>query len=224
MVRTARKTLAVMVMASFALVACTTQDPYTREDQTSRATQGAVIGALGGAIVGALTNTSSGKQAARNALIGAGVGALAGGAVGGYQDRQEAKLRERLDQTGVGIRRIGDEIELVMPGDITFATNQAAITSNFYPVLDDVALVLQEFDKTYIQVLGHTDRTGTREYNQRLSQERANSVGSYMISRGLMPERLIVQGYGEDRPVVPTADGVAERANRRVEIRISPLT
>ncbi|MGF1455894.1 MAG: OmpA family protein [Alphaproteobacteria bacterium] len=224
MVRTAQKTLAVVIIASFALVACRTQDPYTREDKTSRATQGAVIGALGGAIVGALTNTSSGKQAARNALIGAGVGALAGGAVGGYQDRQEARLRERLDQTGVGIRRIGDEIELVMPGDITFATNQAAITSNFYPVLDDVALVLVEFDKTYVQVLGHTDRAGTREYNQRLSQERANSVASYLISRSVMPERLIVQGYGEDRPVVPTPDGVSEQINRRVEIRISPLT
>ncbi len=224
MAGTVKKAFVAAVIASMTLVACTTQDPYTREERTSRASQGAIIGALGGAVVGALTNTSSGKQAAKNALIGAGIGAIAGGAVGGYQDRQERRLRERLDETGVGIRRIGDEIELVMPGDITFATNQASITSNFYPVLDDVALVLDEFDRTYIQVLGHTDRAGTREYNQRLSQERANSVASYLISRGVMPERLIVQGYGEDRPVIRTEDGVSEASNRRVEIRISPLT
>ncbi len=219
-----KKALVAVTLASFALSACTTTDAYTREQKTSRATKGAAIGALGGAVIGVLTNTSSGKQAARNALIGAGIGALAGGAVGAYQDRQESKLRERLDETGVGIQRIGDDIELVMPGDVTFATNQSAITSNFYPVLDDVSLVLNEFDKTYIEVSGHTDTVGSREYNQRLSQERANSVAAYLINRGVMSERLIVRGYGEDRLAVPTGDGVNNAANRRVEIRISPLT
>ncbi len=222
--RFAIKALALVCAASFALAACTTQDAYTREEKTNRATRGAIIGALGGAAIGALTNTSSGKQAARNALIGAGIGALAGGGVGAYMDRQERRLRERLDETGVGIRRVGDTIELVMPGDITFATNQSAIDADFYPVLDDVALVLNEFDKSYVSVEGHTDTTGSREYNQQLSQERANSVARYLINRRVMPERLIVTGFGEDRLAVPTGDGVSERANRRAVIRIEPYT
>ncbi len=217
------KITTLMAAALMTVAACTSVDPYTGEERTSRASRNAAIGAGVGAVIGALTNTSSGKQAAKNALIGAGIGALAGGAVGGYQDRQAERLNQRLAETGVRIRRIGDDIELVMPGDITFATGQASITSNFYPVLDDVALVLNEFDKTIIEVDGHTDTVGSSQFNMNLSQQRSNSVASYLISRGVMAQRLIVRGFGETRLAVPTADGVANPANRRVEIRISPL-
>ncbi|MFP3943934.1 MAG: OmpA family protein [Alphaproteobacteria bacterium] len=218
------KHVIALLAAAAVLIGCTTTDPYTRESKTSHTTRGAIFGALGGAAIGALTNTSSGKQAAKNALIGAGVGALAGGAVGAYMDRQEAKLRERLEGTGVGIRRTGDTIQLVMPGNITFATDSADISSGFYPVLDDVALVLQEFDKSYVEVEGHTDSTGSDQYNQELSQRRANSVANYMVSREVMPGRLIVRGYGESQPIADNSTATGRRQNRRVEIEISPYT
>ena len=216
--------VAVMLSAALALSACSTYDPYTREKKTSKATKGAIIGALGGAVVGALTNTSSGKQAAKNAMIGAGIGALAGGAVGVYMDRQEAKLRERLDQTGVSVTRNGDNIILNMPGNVTFATDSANINGGFYDVLDDVSLVLNEFDKTYVNVDGHTDSTGSDQYNQNLSQQRANSVAGYLVNQQVMSERLIVQGFGENRPIATNSTAAGRQQNRRVEIQISPLT
>ncbi len=213
----------LMVGAAFALAACTT-DPYTGEEKASNTAKGAGIGALAGAAIGALTNTSSGKQAGRNALIGAGIGALAGGAVGAYMDRQEAKLRERLQGTGVSVTRVGDNIILNMPGNITFDTNQSAIKSNFYDVLNSVALVLNEFNKSYVDVQGHTDSTGSDEYNLALSERRANSVAQYLGSQQVMSQRLIVQGFGETRPVADNNTMAGREANRRVEIQISPFT
>lgn len=218
------KHVIALLAAATVLIGCTTTDPYTRETKTSHTTRGAIFGALGGAAIGALTNTSSGKQAAKNALIGAGIGALAGGAVGAYMDNQEKKLRERLEGTGVGIRRTGDTIQLIMPGNITFATDSADVSSGFYPVLDDVALVLNEFDKSYVQVEGHTDSTGSTEYNQELSQRRANSVANYLVNREVIPGRLIVRGYGETQPVADNGTPTGRRENRRVEIEISPYT
>lgn len=219
-----KKLIIAMMGASLALSACTTYDPYTREEKTSKATKGAIFGALGGAVVGALTNTSSGKQAARNAMIGAGIGALAGGGVGVYMDRQEAKLRARLDETGVSVTRVGDSILLNMPGNVTFATDSANINSSFYNVLDDVALVLNEFNKTYVNVDGHTDSTGSDQYNLDLSNQRASSVASYLASEQVMPQRLIVNGYGESRPIANNNTPSGRQQNRRVEIQISPLT
>ena len=219
-----KKLIIALMGAAFVLSACTTVDPYTREEKTSKATRGALFGALGGAVVGALTNTSSGKQAARNAMIGAGIGALTGGGIGLYMDRQEAKLRARLDETGVSVTRVGDSILLNMPGDITFATDSANINSGFYNVLDDVALVLNEFDKTYVDVGGHADSTGSDQYNLDLSNRRAGSVASYLINESVMAQRLIVQGYGESRPIADNSTPSGRQANRRVEIQISPLT
>ncbi|MCP5431925.1 MAG: OmpA family protein [Alphaproteobacteria bacterium] len=217
--------VAISLAAAVLMVAgCQTTDPYTGEQKTSNTSKGAIFGALGGAVVGALTNTSSGTQAARNALIGAGVGALAGGAVGNYMDRQEAALRQRLAQTGVGVRRVGNDILLVMPGNITFKTDSSDVNSSFYPVLSDVSLVLKEFDKTTVEVMGHTDSDGSDAYNESLSQKRANSVSQYLVSQGVMPQRLVVIGYGETRPVAPNTTPDGKQQNRRVEIQISPLT
>ena len=138
--------------ATLLLSACQTTDPYSRQTKTSSATKGAVIGAIGGAVVGALTNTSSGEQAAKNAMIGAGVGAIAGGSVGVYMDKQEAKLRERLDRTGVSVTRNGDNIILNMPSDVTFALGSADLDPRFNPTLLDVGLVLKEFNKSIVHV------------------------------------------------------------------------
>lgn len=213
----------LLIGATFALGACTT-DPYTGEQKTSNTAKGAGIGALAGAAIGALTNTSSGKQAGRNALIGAGIGALAGGAVGAYMDRQEAKLRQRLQGTGVSVTRVGDNIILNMPGNITFDTNQSDIRSSFYDVLNSVAIVLNEFDKSYVDVAGHTDSTGSDGYNLTLSEKRANSVAQYLASQQVVSQRLIVKGFGESQPVADNTTLTGREQNRRVEIQISPFT
>lgn len=219
-----KKVVALLLGASLVLAGCSVIDPYTGEEKTSTATKGAIFGALGGAVIGALTNTSSGKQAAKNALLGAGIGALAGGGVGYYMDQQEAKLRQRLQGSGVSVTRVGNNIILNMPGNVTFATDSADISSSFYRVLDDVALVFDEFKKTYVNVDGHTDNTGSNAYNMDLSQRRSSSVAAYFISRDIMPQRLIVQGYGENRPIAGNDTVQGRQLNRRVEIQISPLT
>jgi outer membrane protein OmpA-like peptidoglycan-associated protein len=214
----------LLVSAAFVLAGCTTTDPYTGEQKTSNAAKGAGIGALAGAAIGALTNTSSGKQAARNAAIGAGIGILAGGAVGAYMDRQEQQLRQRLAGTGVGIRRHGDVIELVMPGNITFDTAQSSIRSGFFETLNSVAIVLDEFDKTLVDVMGHTDSDGSEQYNLDLSYARADSVSRYLISQQVAAQRLVVQGFGERTPIASNTTAAGKQQNRRVEIQISPLT
>jgi outer membrane protein OmpA-like peptidoglycan-associated protein len=140
--------------------ACTTLDPYTREERTARAQRQAIIGAAAGAVAGLVTGDSS-MERKKRALVGAGLGALAGAAVGSYMDRQEMRLRQELDRTGVSVTRIGDNITLNMPGNITFATNSADLNAGFYEVLDSVALVVNEFEQTVIEVAGHTDSTGS---------------------------------------------------------------
>ncbi len=207
----------------FLASACTTIDPYTREEQTSKATTGAIIGAVGGAIVGAVSGDNS-RDRRNRALIGAGVGALAGGAVGYYMDVQEAKLRKQLEGTGVRVVRNGDNITLVMPGNVTFDVDKADIKASFYPVLDSVALVLDEYDKTIIDVVGHTDSTGSHQYNQALSERRADSVARYLISQKVDRVRIETFGMGETRPVASNATAEGRQLNRRVELTLIPVT
>jgi outer membrane protein OmpA-like peptidoglycan-associated protein len=203
--------------------ACTTINPYTGEEQTSRAQRGAIIGAVSGAVVGLMTGDSS-MERKKRALVGAGVGALAGGAVGGYMDRQEAVLRQQLQSSGVSVTRIGDNITLNMPGNITFATNSADLNAGFFEVLDSVALVVNEFDQTVIEIAGHTDSTGADAYNQALSERRAAAVAAYLRSREVLPDRMIQIGLGETRPVASNDTEAGRQANRRVELTLVPLT
>jgi outer membrane protein OmpA-like peptidoglycan-associated protein len=219
-----KKRLIGATLSILALAGCQSVDPYTGESRVSRSTYGAGIGALAGAAVGALTNTSNSKQMQKNALIGAGIGALAGGGIGAYMDRQAEELAAELRSTGVSVVREGDQIRLIMPGNITFPTNGDQLNSSFYPVLGSVVKVLQKYKQTLVDVTGHTDSDGPDDYNLALSQRRANSVASYLVSQGVLSGRLMVTGYGESRPIAPntTADGKAQ--NRRVEIQISPYT
>jgi outer membrane protein OmpA-like peptidoglycan-associated protein len=205
----------------FGASACTTMNPYTGQTQVSNATKGAAIGAVGGAAVGAL----SGKHdRAERAAIGAGIGALAGGSVGYYMDTQEAKLRQQLQGTGVSVTRVGDNIVLNMPNNITFDTNQSDIRPDFYGVLTSVSLVLKEYEKTIVQVAGHTDNTGSDAYNQTLSEKRAQAVGSYLGAQGVQQVRLLVVGFGETHPVADNSTDSGRAQNRRVEITLSPVT
>ncbi len=220
--RGVRPLLAVLAVA-VAATGCTTLDPYTREEQTSAATKGALIGAAAGAVVGLISGDDAVERRQR-ALIGAGVGALAGGSIGYYMDRQEAQLRAELEGTGVSVTRIGDNITLNMPGNVTFATDSSDLSPAFFNVLNSVGKVLDEYDQTVVEVAGHTDSTGTDAYNQGLSERRASSVASYLMSRGVMSQRMITIGMGESRPVADNGTATGRQANRRVEITMVPVT
>ena len=212
-----------ILLSTLALGACKTIDPYTGEEQVSKTTKGAAIGAAAGAVIGAISGDDS-RERKKRILIGAGVGALAGGSVGAYMDRQEAELRRQLAGTGVSVTRMGDDIVLNMPGNITFATNQAAINADFYPVLDSVALVVNEYEKTIIEIVGHTDSTGTDAINQPLSERRADSVGRYLQSQNVLGQRISTYGVGSRYPVASNSTDSGRALNRRVEITLLPLT
>lgn len=214
----------VSIAAMLGAAACTTTDPYSSTPTRNNTGTGAIAGALGGALLGYLTNTSSGEQGRKNALIGAGVGALAGAGVGQYMDRQQRALEAELSGTGVGVARQGDVLVLRMPSDVTFATNQSSLDSRFLPVLDDVARVLQEYDRSMVDVIGHTDASGGDAINQPLSERRASSVASYLIDRGVIRERLYVAGMSARNPIASNDTPQGKAQNRRVEILIRPFT
>ena len=212
--------VAVVAAALIAVAACETVNPYTNETQTSKAAKGAGIGAAAGAVVGLLTKGDK----LQNALIGAGVGALAGGGVGYYMDVQEKKLRDRMAGTGVTVTRMGDNITLNMPSNITFALNSSDLNAQFFNALDGVSMVLKEYDKTVIEVAGHTDSSGSDQYNQALSERRAQSVAGYLSSHGVKTQRLITLGAGEGHPVASNDSEQGRASNRRVELTIVPIT
>ena len=212
-----------IICAAVAVSGCETLDAYTRESQTSNATKGALIGAAAGAVVGLISGDDAVERRQR-ALIGAGLGALASGAVGYYMDRQEAELRAELEGSGVSVTRIGDNITLNMPGNVTFATNSSDLNPAFFDVLNAVGKVLKNFDQTVVEVAGHTDSTGSQSYNQGLSVRRASSVSQYFQSRGISGQRLIAVGMGEMRPMASNSSDLGRQVNRRVEITMVPVT
>ncbi len=217
------KKILIAAVAALTLSACTS-DPYTGQRKVSNtaigAGAGAALGALGGLIIG---NATGARNKRESILIGAGIGALAGGGIGLYQDKQEAKLRTELRNTGVSVTRRGDVIILNMPDNITFTTGRADIRPEFYRVLNSVSLVLREYNRTLVNVYGHTDSDGSRQSNQELSERRGVNVTKYLISRGTDTRRYYVQGYGEERPIASNNSHEGKAQNRRVEIEIAPL-
>lgn len=205
---------------AIASTGCTT-DPVTGERRISKAALGVGAGAALGAGLGAIIG---GKKDRTETIVGAGIGALAGGAIGAYMDQQEKKLREQTAGTGIEVERQGDEIQLNMPSGLTFDVNQAIIKPQFRPTLDQVAQTLTQYEKTFVDVKGHTDSTGTDAYNQTLSQRRAESVASYLTSRGVQRARIATQGFGESQPVASNDTEAGRAENRRVEIRLVPIT
>lgn len=206
----------VSVLAITALVAgCTTVNPYTGQTQTSKATWGSAIGAATGALIGS-------TQSSKGALVGALAGGAVGGGVGYYLDAQAAELRAELVSTGVQVVEERDSIRLIMPGNITFKTDSADINSSFYPVLNSVAKVLNKYSNSTVMVSGHTDNTGTAEYNLNLSRERAGSVASYLQGQGVKASRFEVMGLGYSNPIASNSTATGRAQNRRVEIKIIP--
>ncbi len=214
-----------LLSTSAFLQSCTTFDPYTGEQKTTKTAVGAGIGASVGAVVAYLDNKGDDSRKRNQRILAAAAGGAAiGGGIGYYMDKQEAKLREQLRGTGVSVERVGDNINLIMPGNITFATNSADINSSFYPVLDSVALVLTEFDKTVVVVAGHTDSDGSDALNETLSRNRASSVSNYLISQKILPARFEIIGFGERQPIASNTTAEGKQLNRRVEITLLPVT
>jgi len=201
------------------LTSCTTQDAYTGEEKTSNTAKGAGIGALGGALLGAAVS----KDKKKGALTGALVGGAAGAGAGYYMDQQEKALGEELRGTGVQVRREGDNLRLIMPGNITFSSGRSEIRADFYPVLNSVGKVLVKFEKTAIKISGHTDSTGSATTNQSLSEQRASSVGQYLIGRGIKAGRVQTTGYASRYPIGSNSTATGREQNRRVELELIPL-
>jgi outer membrane protein OmpA-like peptidoglycan-associated protein len=208
-----------VVAASVVLAGCASVQDFGTNPEKQKTRQGTAIGAVGGAAVGLIVGGGW-----KGALIGAGVGALAGGMVGNYQDKQEAKLRQQMSGTGVEVVRMGDNLTLSMPGNVTFAFDSAKLNPQFDPVLDKLAQTLVEYNKTVIQIAGHTDSTGSHEYNMKLSLQRADSVKAYLASHGVPAARLVTLGAGPDYPIASNDTEEGRAQNRRVEITIVPVT
>ncbi|SDI45048.1 Outer membrane protein OmpA [Pseudomonas flavescens] len=214
-----RALMAAMVV--LAVLSGCTANPYTGESQAGKAGIYGGVGALAGAAIGAAT--SSKKDRGKGALIGAAVGGAAGGGYGYYVDTQEAKLRQQLQGTGVQVQRNGNDLTLIMPGNITFASNSADISSSFYGTLNSLVLTFKEFDKNGVNIVGHTDSTGSADLNQSLSTRRAQSVASYLAANGVAASRISAYGAGPSQPVASNANEAGRAQNRRVEINLRPL-
>lgn len=210
----------VLLMALLPLSACVT-DPETGKRTISKAAIGGVGGALGGYLLGDLIG---GRRDRTEKIVGAGIGAVAGAGVGYYMDEQEKKLRQQTAGTGVNVIRDGDNLVLDMPSEITFGVDSSNIDPGFRNTLDQVSLTLKQYEKTYVDVMGHTDSTGSDAYNQALSERRASAVADYLSSRGVQSARLATRGYGESQPKASNLDAAGRSANRRVEIRLVPVT
>lgn len=211
---------AVALIGAVTLSGCTT-NPETGNQRISKAAIGGLGGALGGYLLGDLIG---GKNDRTEKILGAGIGAVAGAGVGYYMDEQEKKLRQQTAGTGVNVVRDGDNLVLDMPAELTFAVDQSTIQPQFQSTLDQVATTLSEYEKTYVDVLGHTDSTGSEAYNQSLSERRANSVADYVSTRGVNRARLATRGYGESQPRASNITEEGRASNRRVEIRLVPVT
>ncbi|TVV76358.1 OmpA family protein [Sphingomonas solaris] len=213
-------TAAAVVAALLGTAACTT-DPQTGQQRLSKAAIGAGAGLLGGYLAGDIVG---GRRDRTEKVVGAGIGAIAGGAIGAYMDRQEQELRQKTAGTGIEVERKGDDILLNIPSGVTFATNSAAIQPQFRQTLDQVAQTLSTYNQTYLDVYGHTDSTGSDRINLPLSQDRANSVADYLATRGVQRARIGTQGFGANQPVASNATAEGRQENRRVEIKIVPVS
>lgn len=214
------KIAAALLIAALPLAACTT-NPETGEKQISKAAIGGIGGALGGYLLGDLIG---GRRDRTEKIVGAGIGAVAGAGVGYYMDQQEKKLREQTAGTGVEVVRDGDQLVLDMPSEVTFAFGSVNLSPEFRTTLDKVGSTLTQYEKTYVDVLGHTDSVGSDAFNQTLSEQRASSVADYLAGRGVQRARLATKGYGESQPKASNTSEEGRAQNRRVEIRLVPVT
>ncbi len=208
------------IISLVALSACST-NPETGKKRVSKAAIGGIAGGVTGFLLG---DVIGGRRDRTEKILGAGIGALAGAGVGVYMDNQEKKLRQQTAGTGIEVQRQGDEIKLIMPAGVTFDTNSALVKPEFRSTLDQLATTLNQYDKTMVDVYGHTDSAGNDAINIPLSNNRARAVATYLSGRGVNGARLATQGFGSSQPVAPNTTIAGMQANRRVEIKLLPVT
>ena len=218
--RSTRSLTAVALSGALLATAACTTNPDTGNRRLDRTAVGAVLGGFGGYLLGDLVG---GRRDRTERILGAGIGAIAGGAIGDYMNRQEAELRRDTAGTGVDVIRQGDELVLRMPSGITFDVDRYDVKPQFQSTLNEVAGTLSQYNQTYIDVLGHTDSTGSEAYNQGLSERRAQAVANYLSARGVSPARMATQGYGETVPIADNSTEYGRAQNRRVEIKVVPF-
>lgn len=221
MMRVKSALVGLIVSGALMTTAACTTDPETGERRISKAAIGGIGGALGGYLLGDLVG---GRRDRTEKIVGAGIGGIAGAGIGAYMDKQERDLRARTAGTDVQVIRQGDDLLLNIPSGINFAYNSAAVQPQFQQTLDRVASVLGEYNRTYIDVYGHTDSTGSDAYNQGLSERRATAVADYLSSHGVQRARIGIRGFGETQPIATNETEEGRAANRRVEIKIVPIS
>jgi outer membrane protein OmpA-like peptidoglycan-associated protein len=212
------KVLIAAIAGTTALSACVQPGMYN--DPNAQAKGGALMGAMAGAALGAASN--NGGNTTDRMLGGAVIGGLLGGGVGAVLDRQSAELRQQIHTPGVQIINEGNRLRVVMPEGILFATNSASVNPAIYNDLNSVAMSLNRYPNSMVQVVGHTDNTGTAAYNMDLSQRRAGAVAGLLQSAGVAPSRIAAIGQGENQPVASNLTTAGKAQNRRVEIIIIP--
>ncbi|CAN1542172.1 OmpA Outer membrane protein and related peptidoglycan-associated (lipo)proteins [Sphingomonadaceae bacterium] len=214
------KIAAALLVIALPLTGCTT-NPDTGERSISKTAIGGIGGALGGYLLGDLIG---GRRDRTEKILGAGIGAVAGAGVGYYMDQQEKKLRQQTAGSGVEVVRDGDQLVLDMPSEVTFASGSSNLSPQFRGTLDKIGATLTEYEKTYVDVLGHTDSVGSDAFNQTLSEQRSQTVADYLTGRGVQRARLATRGYGESQPRASNTTEEGRAQNRRVEIRLVPVT
>ncbi|QTD56991.1 OmpA family protein [Parasphingorhabdus cellanae] len=212
--------IAAASLSALALTSACTTNPETGNKVLSKAAIGGIGGALGGYLLGDIIGGRNDRTAK---IVGAGLGGLAGAGVGYYMDEQEKKLRQQTAGTGIDVTRDGDNLILNMPSNVTFPVNSSAIQPEFQQTLGSVANTLSQYEKSYIDIYGHTDSTGTDQYNQSLSERRAASVANFLGNSGVQQARLETRGYGESQPIASNSTEEGRAANRRVELKIVPI-
>lgn len=205
--------LLIVALSTTVLAACQQGATYQQNPNTYK---GAAAGAALGGLAGSM-------ESSEHAAAGAALGALAGGAIGQYMDRQEQAMRQQMQGTGVQVQRQGNDILLNMPNSITFAVDSSTVRPEFNGTLSNLAGVLNQYPQTKIDVIGHTDNTGTTAYNQNLSEQRAQSVANKLRDNGVASSRLYVLGRGESQPIASNSTESGRAQNRRVEVKISPI-
>ncbi|MFM2257640.1 MAG: hypothetical protein RIQ28_1487 [Pseudomonadota bacterium] len=214
------KIAAALLVIALPVTGCTT-NPDTGERSISKTAIGGIGGALGGYLLGDLIG---GRRDRTEKILGAGIGAVAGAGVGYYMDQQEKKLRQQTAGSGVEVVRDGDQLVLDMPSEVTFASGSSNLSPQFRGTLDKIGATLTEYEKTYVDVLGHTDSVGSDAFNQTLSEQRSQTVADYLTGRGVQRARLATRGYGESQPRASNTTEEGRAQNRRVEIRLVPVT
>ena len=211
-----RNTLMIAAVASgLALSGCTT-DPNTGQQRLNKTALGTLVGAAGSATI---SKATGGDKTGRDAAIGAALGA----GVGYYMERQAKQLEQQMAGTGVSVEQnpTTGNIDLVMPGSITFAFDDATLNSSFKPTLSKLAQTMNQYNKTTVNIAGHTDSTGSASYNMGLSRDRAYSVANYLTAQGVASNRINVIAYGQTRPIASNNTESGRQQNRRVELTIN---